>query len=195
MGRFMPIPRFLPILLTLLAAACASATAPGQAQRATPTPAAAKPLPTRDTQKDSLPLQAAVRGSGSRSAFVGGDDHIGFVIENRGRDIRELMIDIGPWLDQHEIALGSSRFCDADPATNALDCGPVYSGQTVSVSIHAFPGQAGDFHYTAHFYDREDGRLVPVVGLDGALATVQLEEIVDPQTNQVPNYIPTPRPS
>jgi hypothetical protein len=136
-----------------------------------------------------------IGGSGSRSAFVGGDDHIGFVIENHGRDIRELVIDVGPWLEQHQIAMGGSRFCDSDPATDTIDCGAVYSGQTLSVSIHAFPGQAGDFHYTARFYDREDGRLVPIVGMDGAPAIVQLEEVVDPQTNQVPGYVPTPRPS
>jgi hypothetical protein len=191
---FMHVPRFLPIVLAL-AAACASGTAPGQSQHTAPTAVAASPTPTRDAGKDSLPLQAVINGGGSRSAFVGGDDHIGFVIENRGRDIRELMIDIGPWLEQHEIGMGSSRFCDVDPATNTIDCGPVYSGQTVNVSIHAFPDQVGDFHYTAHFYDREDGRLVPILGMDGGPAIVQLEEVVDPQTNQVPGYVPTPRPS
>jgi hypothetical protein len=142
-----------------------------------------------------MPLKAVVRGNGSRSAFVGGDDHIGFVIDNRGRDIRDLVIDVGPWLEQHEIAMGSSRFCDADPATNTIDCGPVYSGQTLNASIHAFPGQAGDFHYTAHFYDREDGRLVPILDLDGVPTVVQLEEVVDPQTRQVPGYVPTPQAS
>lgn len=185
------------MLLALVLAACGGATAQ------TPTPAGAAPspvaspshVPTRDPSRDGLPLMADVSARGTPHSFAGGDDHVTLGITNQGRDVQELVIDTGTWLDSHTIAMGTSAACDVDPDPTLLDCGPVYAGEQRSFSIKAFPEAPGTFHYAMRFFSRENGKLVPIVDTSGAQQVIVLDEVVDPQGQQVQGYNPPTSPT
>lgn len=186
--------RVAALAAVLLLAACAgadSATARPPAAT-TPTPSAA---PTRDPSKDALPLVASVSLGASAHSFQGGDDHVSLSIDNRGRDIEMLVIDTGPWLADHGLAMGSSRFCDTDLEAGSVTCGPVYSGQSMNVILRALPAHAGTFHYRFALFDREGGRLVPITTDTGAPAEFGFDEVVDPIGSQISGFHPDPSPS
>jgi hypothetical protein len=138
---------------------------------------------------------ADVSARGSPHSFEGGDDHVTFGITNRGRDVQDLVIDADGWLHDHTIAMGTSPACDVESNPDLITCGPVYSGEQRSFSIKAFPLSAGTFHYQVRFFSRENGRLVPIVDSSGVQPVIGMDEVVDPQGQQVPGYVPTPTPT
>jgi hypothetical protein len=54
---------------------------------------------------------------------------------------------------------------------------------------------AGAFHYDVRFFSREQGHLVPVLDGSGVQQVIGVDEIVDPQGDQVPGYWPSPKPA
>lgn len=172
-----------PVVVLLSLSACdgsSTVTAtqqPAQASSASPTPSSS---PTRDPARDGLPLRAAIDGGANLHSVQGADDHFGFRVENHGRDIQDLVVDAGPWLSQHTIAMGTSRACLFDLDAGLISCGPVYSGQLAGFTLRALPADVGDFHYVARFSSRENGVLKPIEMPDGGQAVIEFEEIVAP---------------
>src|SRR5438477_5777513 len=82
-------------LALLLAAGCGSTPHASVAVTRSPTPITE---PTRDPGKDSLPLLAEVHVGASAHSFQGGDDHVGLVIDNRGRDLQDLVVLAPAWV-------------------------------------------------------------------------------------------------
>ena len=115
-----------------------------------------------------------------------------FGISNNGRDVQQLAIDPGAWLQDHTIAMGTSPACDVETSPDLIVCGPVYSGEQRSYSIKAFPVAEGTFRYEMRFFSREQGRLMPIVDASGVQQVIGVDEVVDPQSRQVPGYVPTP---
>jgi hypothetical protein len=182
-------------LLVLASIGCAgSAQALPSPVPPAPVPSAA-PAPTRDPSRDGMPLLAEVSAHGSLHSFEGGDDHVTFGISNRGRDVQELVIDAGGWLEEHTIAMGTSPACEVESNPDLIVCGPVYSGQQRSFSIKAFPLTPGTFHYDMRFFSREDGRLAPIHDASGVQQVIRVDEMVDAQGQQVPGYVPSPSPT
>ena len=152
--------------------------------------------PTRDPGKDSLPLLAEVHVGASAHSFQGGDDHVGLVIDNRGRDLQDLVVLAPAWVAEHGLAMGTSRACaDEDLSVGSIDCGPVFAGQTGSFALRAFPLHVGTFHYELRLYDREPAGLLPILGPDGQPLVASFDEVVDPVTNQIPGQYATPPPT
>lgn len=154
-----------------------------------PAPAPAAEAPLSDAPVvDATSLVADVYASGSLHTFAAGDDHLSLGIVNRGRDIAELAIDAGPWLDEHTIAMGTSAVCDVDPPARLITCGPVPSGGHLSVQIRALPINAGHFQYRVRFFSRESGRLLPILDASGRQRVITVDEFVDAAGRQVPGY-------
>lgn len=174
----------------LLAAGCAAG--PRDSSSATSPPPAPSPAPTRDPAKDALPLVADVRLGASDHTFQGGDDHVTLSIDNRGRDIQDLVVRSPRWVAEHGLSMGSTRSCDPDPDAGLIACGPLYAGQSMPVILRAIPAHVGTFHYEMSLFDRENGTLVPVGGLDGRPVAFDFTEVVDPLTSQVPGGQFTP---
>ena len=182
--------------LLLVTAGCAGSVQ-GSTGPVAKSPAAASPspVPTRDPSRDSMPLVADVMARGSLHSFEGGDDHITFGIQNRGRDVQALVIDAGPWLQEHDIAMFTTNSCNFETDPDLIVCGPVYSGEGMSVVVHAFPLHAGTFHYEVRFFSRENGHLSPILDASGRQSVIGVDELVDPQGRQVQGYVPTPSPT
>jgi len=130
---------------------------------------------------------AEIHLGASAHTFQGGDDHVGLVIDNHGRDIQNLVVESHPWFAERGLGMGTTHSCgDVDVASGSVDCGPVYAGQTASVILRAFPEHIGTFHYEMHFADREGDALLPITGPDGQPIVLSFDEVVDPVTNQIP---------
>lgn len=157
-----------------------------------PVPSAA---PRRDPALDALPLVAEIHVGSSDHIFQGGDDHVSIGVTNRGRDILHFVIRSPLWVEQHGLAMGSSRQCMPDLAAGLIDCGPVYAGQDVNFQLRAMPSDVGRWEYRAEFLDRApDGTLIPI-GMPNAPAVpvvVLLHEEVTPVGLQIPGYRPEP---
>lgn len=177
-------------VLALFGAGCGQA---GAARTPSPIPTAAA---SRDPSRDTLPLLADVHLGASAHTFQGGDDHIGLVIENRGRDIQDLVVESPAWFAEHGLAMGTTRACgDVDLAAGSIDCGPVYAGLSGSFILRAYPEHVGTFHYEVRLADREGGALLAIAGPDGRPLVLSFGEVVDPVTNQIPGGSnPTPSP-
>jgi len=180
-------------LALLLAAGCGSTPHASVAVTRSPTPITE---PTRDPGKDSLPLLAEVHVGASAHSFQGGDDHVGLVIDNRGRDLQDLVVLAPAWVAEHGLAMGTSRAsADEDLSVGSIDCGPVFAGQTWSFALRAFPLHVGTFHDELRLYDREPAGLLPILGPDGQPLVASFDEVVDPVTNQIPGQYATPPPT
>lgn len=165
---------------------------PAAAPAATPVPAA-----TRDPARDSLPLVADVSLGASAHTWQGADDHVTLSITNRGRDILDLVVQAPAWIDEHGLAMGSTRSCTPNLDTGEIDCGPVYAGQSQAVILRAYPANVGTFTYQLRVFDRQPSGLAPIAGADGRPIAFEFQEVVDPLTNQIPGgrYTPTPQAS
>ncbi len=160
-----------------------------------PTPSAVLE-PTRDPGKDGLPLVAEVHVGASAHTFQGGDDHVGIVIDNRGRDLQDMVVMAPAWVAEHGLGMGTSHACaNEDLSVGSIDCGPVFAGQTGSFALRAFPHHVGTFHYEIRFYDRESSGLLPILSPDGRPVVAEVDEVVDPVTNQIPGQYATPTPT
>jgi hypothetical protein len=180
-------------LAVVLLSACAGGTGSPHTSAAA-TPMAPVP-PTRDPGKDSLPLVAVVYAAASPHTFQGGDDHLSIGVDNRGRDIQDLVLLSPPWVAEHGLAMGSTRGCDPDLEAGTIHCGPVYAGQDFTAVLRAIPAHIGRFHYRVGLYDLEAGGLQAIAGPDGNPAVVEFDELVDPVNQQIPGYRPDPSPS
>lgn len=183
------------LALALVAAACGAAPRPTAAPAAPAPPGEAQvqpAAPTRDLSKDGLPLLAEVHVGASAHIFQGGDDHVTLAVDNRGRDIQDLVIVAGPWLDEHGLAMGTTPSCNPDPDQGLIACGPIYSGRSANEILRAMPAHTGTFTYELRLYDREDGALHPIQSLDGRAISVTFSETVDPVTNQISSVNVTP---
>ena len=109
--------------------------------------------------------------------------------------MQDLVIDAGAWLHEHDIAMGTSRACAFETSPDLIVCVPVYSGQAMSLAVHALPVDPGTFHYDVRFFSRENGHLVPIPDTSGRQAVIGIDELVDPQSQQVPGAYPSPSPS
>lgn len=181
------------LLFVLLSMGCSASVQ--RAASPTINAASPSPSPTHDPSKDTLPLTADVFARGSLHSFAGGDDHVTLGITNRGRDVSEVVIDAGAWLQEHSIAMGTSAACNVESNPDLITCGPVFAGEQRTYSIKAFPLTAGTFHYKLRFFSRENGRLVPIVDAAGVQVVISLDEEVDPQGRQVQGYVPEPSPT
>jgi hypothetical protein len=142
-----------------------------------------------------MPLVADVTAHGSPHSFQGGDDHITFGIDNKGRDVQDLVIDAGAWLREHTIGMFTNKQCDFETNPDLIVCGPVYTEQQIAYAIHAFPLDVGTFHYDVRFFSRENGRLVPILDATGRQAVIRVDELVDSQSQQVQGAVPSPTPT
>lgn len=180
-----------------LVGACASR--PGAAAGSSLPAVASVPVPapesTRDPSKDSLPLVAEVHLGASDHTWRGADDHVTLTVDNRGRDIQDLVIASPAWVAEHGLAMGSTRSCLPNLDAGQIACGPIYSGKSMPVILRAMPAHVGSFHYELRVYDREGDNLLPVAGTDGRPVVFDFVEVVDPLTNQVPGGSFTPEPS
>lgn len=187
--------RLVPAILALaLLSACAAGSSgrnPARAAATPPPPA----QPARDPGRDHLPLLAVVHAAASPHTFQGGDDHLSIGVDNRGRDIQDLVLVSPPWVAEHGLAMGSTKGCDPDLEAGTIHCGPVYAGQDFSAVLRAMPGHVGRFHYQVALYAQEAAGLQPIAGPDGSPAVIDFDEVVDPVTSQVPGYRPDPSPS
>ncbi|HEX6349472.1 MAG TPA: hypothetical protein VF160_08795 [Candidatus Dormibacteraeota bacterium] len=173
----------------LLSVGCASSPHPSS-------PSVAAHEPARDPAKDTLPLVGELHVGASAHTFQGGDDHVGIEVDNRGRDFQDLVVLAPRWVGEHGLAMGTSHACaNVDLSAGAIDCGPVYAGQTGSFMLRAIPLHVGTFHYELRLYDQEASGLVPILTPDGQPMAASFDEVVDPVTNQIPGGYPTPTPS
>ncbi len=189
--------RALLYVLAALAVAACGGQAAWRPEPVVPGAAVASPTPepTRDPSKDSLPLVAEVSAGASQRSFQGGDDHITLTLENRGRDIEDLVIQASGWLAEHSgLGMGSSRACRPDLDTGEIDCGAVYAGQSMAIILRSFPAHYGTFTYEMRILARFGDRLLPVTRPDGTPAAFAFTEVVEPLTNQVPGGSYTPPP-
>jgi hypothetical protein len=177
----------------LLTAGCTGGVRSGRAAVVPPaTPTAA---PSRDPSRDSLALTADIHLGASGHTWQGADDHLTLAVENRGRDIQDVVVVSPPWVAEHGLGMGTTRSCDPDLDAGLIACGPIYAGQSMAIILRGFPNHAGTFKYDVAVYDRENGRLVPISGVDGQPADFTFTEVVDPLTNQVPGgSYPPPSP-
>jgi hypothetical protein len=137
---------------------------------------------------DTTALRAEVDGRASPRIFIGGDDHVGFTVHNVGRDIAQLAIDMSygdRWPDHHDIGMGSSANCQVDAAITGFDCGPLKSGETISVILRAFPEDVGTFHFGARFFDRAAHGLEEIRDPQGGALLVTFDEEVVPISGQI----------
>lgn len=175
----------MPVTRSALGLLCAVTLLAGCGRPSDP---AAEAPPSAAPVVDATNLAADVYASGSLHTFAGGDDHLSLGIVNRGRDVAELAVDAGPWLDEHTIAMGTSPVCDVDAAARLITCGPVPSGQHLSVQIRALPIDPGHFQYRVRFFSRESGRLLPILDASGRQRVITVDEFVDNAGRQVPGY-------
>jgi len=181
-------------IVVLLTAGCGGDATPRPAAVAAPAPPAA--APTRDPSKDSLALMADIHLGASTHTWQGADDHVTMAVDNRGRDIQDLVVVAPQWIAEHGLGMGTTRSCIPDLDAGLVACGPLYTGQSMSIILRAFPDHVGTFAYELGVYDRENGQLVPVNGPDGRPAMFSFTEVVDPITNQLPGgTYPSPSPS
>jgi hypothetical protein len=176
----------LLLALTILAA-CGGTSRP--AARATATATTPTPATSPSVRVDPSTLSAQVWSGPPAGAPVpvGYDDHIGFVIVNTGRDIGNLFIDLSGgdrWLDHHGIAMGTTRRCNAEAASEGVDCGPLPSGRELDVALRALPSTPGTLHYTARFFDRTGTAMQEIRRPDGGPLVISFDETVVPQAGQ-----------
>jgi hypothetical protein len=128
-------------------------------------------------------LTADVKVSASTGIYIGGDDHVALVVENTGRDIGHLGIEMGlydSWLHHHTLAMGSAARCQIDSSLGGFDCGAVRSGETAAFVLRATPDDAGTFRYGLRFYDLTGGGRQPISSPDGGDLVITFEEMVAP---------------
>lgn len=184
------------VAAAMAAAACASTPAAPPADAA-PSMAASTPAPqpTRDPARDSLPLVADIHLGASNHTWQGADDHVTLSVDNRGRDIQDLVVQSPDWVAEHGLAMGSTRACLPNLDAGQVECGPIYAGESMPVILRAMPAHVGTFHYEMRVFDQEAGSLVPIVGSDGRPVVFDFVEVVDPLTNQIPGGVFTPSPA
>jgi hypothetical protein len=129
-------------------------------------------------------LSANVWAGSNTGVYVGYDDHVTFTIENTGRDIHDVFIDLSlgdHWLDHHGIAMGTTARCDVEVAAQGAYCGPIPSGHELAVTLRATPSDPGTWHYSARFFDRTPSGMQPITKPDGSPLLVTFEEEVVPR--------------
>ena len=110
--------------------------------------------PHREPALDDLPLVAEIYVGHSDHIFQGGDDHVTISVTNRGRDILDFVFKSPLWVEQHGLAMGSSKQCLPDLEQGLVACGPVYAGQDANFQLRAIPSDVGSWDYLGEFYDR-----------------------------------------
>ncbi|MDQ6774041.1 MAG: hypothetical protein M3024_13840 [Candidatus Dormibacteraeota bacterium] len=167
-------------VLTIVLAAC------GGGRVALPQTAAhpvATQIPEPTFSANPATLSANVLDHSTTGIYIGYDDHVSFLIENTGRDIGDVFIDLSlgdRWLDHHGIAMGTTARCDVEVAAHGVACGRIASGHELGVVLRATPDDPGTWHYGARFYDRTPAGLVPISRPDGGPLLVTFEEKVVP---------------
>lgn len=146
---------------------------------ATPTPrVSAAPAGAAD-----LPLRADAGAAASTGIFLGGDDHVSFGVQNFGRPIGDLVIEMSAgdrWLDHHGVAMGTTKSCEVDVAIPGFRCGPLAYGTRRGIILRATSDDAGTFHYGARFYDGAVDPIHKVHDPNGADLLVTWDETVTP---------------
>jgi hypothetical protein len=156
--------------------ACGSNAGP-HAAGSSPRPSAS---PSHGIAVNASTLSAEVNVRASSGIFVGGDDHVSLVVQNTGRDIGRLGIDMGlqdDWVAHHTMAMGTTPRCQLDLGLRGFDCGSISSGDTAAMVLRATPDDPGSFRYAVAFYDLSAGR-EPIKRTDGGGLIVSFEETV-----------------